>query len=235
MKKRRRQDGRLHRLFRRLGRPRLQRADEGRPRRTGIKVVTNERYARPDTSVTRPGAQDHRRASRRGDDRRLGHARRAALSRARRARLQGPLYGTPRPHQPRLRARRRRVGEGADRSTGPVIVADQLPRHPIRKKVRGLPRRSTRKSTARRAPTPSRPTRSTPGWSSPTPPRAPGARREPGTPAFREALHDAIISTKEVVGTHGVYNFKPGEPLRRRRARPRGGAARTGKWKCAEP
>ena len=24
------------------------------------------------------------------------------------------------------------------------------------------------------------------------------------------ALRDAIVSTKEVVGTHGVYNFKPG-------------------------
>ena len=33
---------------------------------------------------------------------------------------------------------------------------------------------------------------------------------EPGTPAFRVALRDAIASTKEVVGTHGVYNFKAG-------------------------
>ena len=33
---------------------------------------------------------------------------------------------------------------------------------------------------------------------------------EPGTPAFRAALRDAIVSTKEVVGTHGVYNFKAG-------------------------
>ena len=35
------------------------------------------------------------------------------------------------------------------------------------------------------------------------------AKGEPGTPAFRSALHDAIVSTKEVVGTHGVYNFNP--------------------------
>jgi branched-chain amino acid transport system substrate-binding protein len=34
---------------------------------------------------------------------------------------------------------------------------------------------------------------------------------EPGTPAFRTALRDAIMTTKEVVGTHGVYNFKPGD------------------------
>lgn len=32
---------------------------------------------------------------------------------------------------------------------------------------------------------------------------------EPGTPAYRTALRDAIMSTKELVGTHGVYNFKP--------------------------
>jgi branched-chain amino acid transport system substrate-binding protein len=33
---------------------------------------------------------------------------------------------------------------------------------------------------------------------------------EPGTPAFRVALRDAIMSTKEVVGVHGVYNFTKG-------------------------
>ena len=40
--------------------------------------------------------------------------------------------------------------------------------------------------------------------------RALAAKAEPGTPAFRLALRDAILSAKEVVGTHGVYNFKPG-------------------------
>jgi branched-chain amino acid transport system substrate-binding protein len=34
---------------------------------------------------------------------------------------------------------------------------------------------------------------------------------EPGTPAFRVALRDAIMTTKEVVGTHGVYNFHKGD------------------------
>ena len=37
------------------------------------------------------------------------------------------------------------------------------------------------------------------------------AKAEAGTPEFRVALRDAIFSTKEVVGTHGVYNFKPGD------------------------
>ncbi len=36
-------------------------------------------------------------------------------------------------------------------------------------------------------------------------------KAEPGTPEFRQALRDAIFSTREVVGTHGVYNFKPGD------------------------
>ena len=35
-------------------------------------------------------------------------------------------------------------------------------------------------------------------------------KAEPGTAEFRVALRDAIFSTKEVVGTHGVYSFKPG-------------------------
>ena len=32
---------------------------------------------------------------------------------------------------------------------------------------------------------------------------------EPGTPQYRTALRDAIVSTKELTGTHGIYNFKP--------------------------
>jgi branched-chain amino acid transport system substrate-binding protein len=36
-------------------------------------------------------------------------------------------------------------------------------------------------------------------------------KAEPGTPQFRLALRDAIVNTKELVGTHGVYNFKPND------------------------
>ena len=42
-----------------------------------------------------------------------------------------------------------------------------------------------------------------------SPERALATKAEPGTPAFRVALRDAIVNTKELVGTHGVYNFKP--------------------------
>ena len=40
--------------------------------------------------------------------------------------------------------------------------------------------------------------------------RALATKAEPGTAQFRAALRDAIATTKEVVGTHGVYNFKAG-------------------------
>lgn len=35
-------------------------------------------------------------------------------------------------------------------------------------------------------------------------------KAQPGTPAFRVALRDALIMTKDVVGIHGVRNFKVG-------------------------
>jgi branched-chain amino acid transport system substrate-binding protein len=34
---------------------------------------------------------------------------------------------------------------------------------------------------------------------------------EPGTPQFRGALKAAIATTHELVGTHGIYNFKPND------------------------
>jgi branched-chain amino acid transport system substrate-binding protein len=40
--------------------------------------------------------------------------------------------------------------------------------------------------------------------------RALATGAQPGTPEFRTALRDAIVTTKELVGTHAVYNFKPG-------------------------
>ena len=36
------------------------------------------------------------------------------------------------------------------------------------------------------------------------------AKAQPGTPQFREAFREAMLETKDVIGTHGVYNFKPG-------------------------
>ena len=36
------------------------------------------------------------------------------------------------------------------------------------------------------------------------------AKAKPGTPEFRTALRDAMFETKELTGTHAVYNFKTG-------------------------
>jgi branched-chain amino acid transport system substrate-binding protein len=36
---------------------------------------------------------------------------------------------------------------------------------------------------------------------------------QPGTAEYRTALRDAIVSSKEVIGTQGVYNYKPGQPF----------------------
>ena len=34
---------------------------------------------------------------------------------------------------------------------------------------------------------------------------------KPGTPEFRAALREAIVSTKDVTGAHAVYNFTPAD------------------------
>jgi branched-chain amino acid transport system substrate-binding protein len=38
-------------------------------------------------------------------------------------------------------------------------------------------------------------------------------KAQPGTKEFRAALRDALEATKEVVGTHGVYNMTPTDHL----------------------
>ncbi|MEJ7931304.1 ABC transporter substrate-binding protein [Ramlibacter sp. AN1015] len=175
----------------------------------GIKVLTNERFARADSSVTgqvlkivaarpdavitgtsgTPGALPYRALAERG--------------------FKGPIYGTHALINPDFV----RVGgasvEGLLAPTGPVIVAEQLPQtNPIRKvsmdfrdayqKVHGAP------------PTDAFSAYSFDAWLlfADAAKRA-AAKAEPGTPQFRVALRDAMVNTKELVGTHGVYNFKP--------------------------
>ena len=36
---------------------------------------------------------------------------------------------------------------------------------------------------------------------------------QPGTPEFRAALRDALESTREVAGAHGVFNMSPTDHL----------------------
>ena len=173
----------------------------------GIKIVANERYARADASVTgqilkitalRPDAVFAGNSGTPGALPYLALAERG---------YKGQLYGT----HGLINADFVRVGgasiEGLQVPSGPVLVADQLAAdNPIRavsmnfraayQKVNGAPPNDAFSSytydsylllgdAAKRT------------------------KGEPGTPAYRTALRDAIMSTKELVGTHGVYNFKP--------------------------
>jgi branched-chain amino acid transport system substrate-binding protein len=179
----------------------------------GIKVVANERYARSDTSVTgqvlkivglhpdavftgtsgTPGALPYLALADRG--------------------YKGGLYGT----HGLVNAEFVRVGgaavDGLMLPSGPVMVADQLPDSNPTKKV-SLEFRKVYQATFNAAPTDA--------FSAYTfdslilfddaAERALKKVGEPGTPAFRLALKDAIGATHEFAGTHGVFTFKAGDP-----------------------
>ena len=175
----------------------------------GIKVLGNERYARADASVTgqvlkllamkpdaimtggagTPGALPFLALNERG--------------------FKGPMYGQHGLINPDFVRVVGAAGQGALMPTGPVIVAEQLPNDYPTKKIAMDFRAAFQK--ANNAPTSDAYSAySFDGWLVFTDAAA-RAKGEPGTPEFRLSLRDAIASTKEVVGTHGVYNFKPGD------------------------
>jgi len=97
--------------------------------------------------------------------------------------------------------------EGLQVPSGPVLVADQLPDSNPIKKV-SLAFRDAYQKANGAAPVDA--------FSAYTydaylvlMDAAVRAKGEPGTPEFRKSLRDAIVTTRELVGTHGVYNFKP--------------------------
>jgi branched-chain amino acid transport system substrate-binding protein len=173
----------------------------------GIKVVSNERYARADSSVTgqvlkivalhpdavitgtsgTPGALPYLALAERG--------------------YKGQIYGTHALINPDFV----RVGgaavEGLLAPTGPVIVAEQLPdSNPIRKVSMDF--RSAYQKANGAAPADAFSAYSFDAWLLFLD-AASRTKGEPGTPQYRVALRDSIVTTKELVGTHGVYNFKP--------------------------
>jgi branched-chain amino acid transport system substrate-binding protein len=178
----------------------------------GIKVVSNERYARADASVTGQVLKIvalHPDAVMTGGAGTPGALPFLALQERG---FKGGVYGNHGMINPDFLRVAGSSASGAYLPTGPVIVADQLPaNYPTRKisdefraaflKVNGAP--STDAFSAY----------SFDGYLvfADAAARAIAATKtEPGTPAFRVALRDAIANTKEVVGTHGVYNFKAG-------------------------
>ena len=178
----------------------------------GIKILTNERYARADTSVTAQAlhivaaAPD---AVMTGGSGTPGALPFIAL---RERGYTKEIYGTPAIINPDFI----RVGgaavEGVIASTGPVVVADQLPDSYPTKKIALEYQAAYQKAN-------NEPARGAfgpyafDGWLVllDSAKRALATGAKPGTPEFRAALRDAMVTAKDVVGTHGVYNFKPGE------------------------
>lgn len=178
----------------------------------GIKVITNERYARTDTSVTpqtlkiiaarpdavltggsgSPGALPHLALAERG--------------------YRGPVYST----HAIINSEFVRVGgaavEGVIAPTGPMVVAEQLPdSNPIKKaallfreKFEAANKEKSSDAFAAYAYDAMLILENAAG-------RALAKGAKPGTPEFRVALRDAMTTTTELVGTHAIYTFKPGE------------------------
>jgi branched-chain amino acid transport system substrate-binding protein len=171
----------------------------------GIKVVANERYARPDPSVTGQVLKIvalHPDAVMTGGAGTPGALPFIALQERG---FRGGIYGNHGMINPDFLRVAGAAANGAYLPTGPVIVADQLPAsYPTRKvsdefraaflKVNGAP--STDAFSAY----------SFDGYLvfADAATRALATKAEPGTPQFRAALRDAVV------GTHGVYNFKAG-------------------------
>jgi branched-chain amino acid transport system substrate-binding protein len=177
----------------------------------GIKILTNERYARTDTSVTGQVLKmlaTHPDAVLLGGSATQGALPPLAL--AERG-YKGPLYGTP----ALLNTDFVRVGgkavDGVQVSAGPVIVAEQLPDTHFSKKISMTFRDAYQKANGAQ-PTDGFSAYSFDSWLifMDAAKRA-MAKAKPGTPEFRVALKDAIFATKDLVGTHAIYNFKPGE------------------------
>jgi branched-chain amino acid transport system substrate-binding protein len=175
-----------------------------------VQVVTNERYARADTSVA---GQTLKIVAARPDAVITGGSGTPGalpyLALAERG-FKGGLYGTPALINPDFIRVGGKAVEGVICSTGPVIVAEQLPESNPTKKV-SLAFRDIYQKTNNAPTSDAFSAYSFDAWLV----LIDAAKRalvkaQPGTPEFHEAFKDAMLSTKEVVGTHGVYNFKPG-------------------------
>jgi branched-chain amino acid transport system substrate-binding protein len=178
----------------------------------GIKVVSNERYARADSSVT---GQVLKIVALHPDAVMTGGAGTPGalpfLALAERG-FKGGVYGQHGLINPDFIRVAGAAGNGALMPTGPVIVAEQLPADYPTRKIALEFRQAFQK--VNNAP-------STDAFSAysfdgylvfaDAATRAMATKAEPGTAQFRVALRDAIMTTKEVVGTHGVFNFKAGD------------------------
>jgi len=180
----------------------------------GIEIVAKESYARADTSVTAqilkvlashpdavltggsgtPGALPHIALADRG--------------------YTGPEYST----HAIINNEFVRVGgaavEGVIAPTGPMVVADQLAdSNPIKKVA--LDFLALYKKVNNEPSTDAFAAYGYDGWLiiADSAKRALATGAKPGTPEFRVAMRDAMTTTKELVGTHGIYTFHLGQPF----------------------
>jgi branched-chain amino acid transport system substrate-binding protein len=187
----------------------VHRATESHAAASGYRVVTNERYARADTSVT-------------------GQALRLIAANPDAVVVGGSGTGGALPHVALVERGYRkpilhnhgtvnvefiRVGakavEGAVAVTGPLIVPEELPdSHPTKKVSLDFTQRYEKEFGAGSR-------NAFAGYSYDAFLIADAAvpeamkKAKPGTPEFRVALRDALANVRNVVGTHGVYTMDP--------------------------
>lgn len=175
----------------------------------GYKVVTNERYARADTSVTGQilkilaANPDAVVVGGSGTGGALPHV--ALVERGYKGRIYHN-HGTVNREFIKVGAK---AVEGAIAPTGPLIVPEELPASHATKAV-------SLDFTKRYEAAFGEGSRNAFGGYSHDAVMLVGAaipeaikKAKPGTPEFRQALRDALENVKNVVGTHGVYNVTP--------------------------
>jgi len=180
--------------------------------RAGIEVVTDERYARSDTSVTgqalkvvaaRPDAVVTGTAGTPGALPYIALADRG---------YQGAIYGTHGIINPDFIRVAGASADGLLAPTGPVVVADQLPAdHPSKEAAEAF--KAAYMAANGEAPKDAFSAYAFDAWTV----IADAVNRvdpglEPGTAEYREALRDAIFETSDLPVTHGVLSFHLGSP-----------------------
>jgi branched-chain amino acid transport system substrate-binding protein len=174
----------------------------------GIKIVASERYGRADSSVAGQVLKimaAHPDAVFAGNSGTPGAL--PFLTLAERG-YKGQLYGTHGLVAADFVRVVGKAGNGLFVPSGPVMVADQLPAdNPIRKVA--LEFRAAYQKKFGELPADAFSAYTFDAWLvlADAATRV-GSKAQPGTAAYRQALRDAIAQTHELVGTHGVFNFK---------------------------
>ncbi len=180
---------------------------------TGIEVLNDERYSRSDASVTgqilkiRARKPDAILAGTSGTPAALPYLELKKLG------YKGKVYGTHGLINSDFIRVVGKAGDGILAPTGPVTVAEQLPdTNPVKKVA--LDYRDAFKSAFPKGTPDVFSAWSYDAWillvSAATKAQK---HAEPGTPAYREAIMNAIFDTHELAGSHGVYNYKRGSPF----------------------